>query len=76
MRRKKLAMELEKLAVDSFATTAGDEARGTVLANAGDCTCAASCPCPSAPYWCADAYETLISCGYTANRSCMTPPGD
>jgi hypothetical protein len=74
MRAKKLSLDLERLSVDSFETSAEPRERGTVLANGVDCTCEKSCPCPSAPYYCAEAYQTLISCDFSANRSCMTPP--
>lgn len=68
--RKKLQLDVDGLSVESFATGEGEAQRGTVEAHAGQCTCPASCPCPSAPYYCADAYETSISCDYTANASC------
>jgi hypothetical protein len=70
MRTKKLSLDLEKLSVDSFETSAEPRERGTVHANADNCTCARSCPCPTAAYYCADAYQTLISCDYTHNASC------
>jgi hypothetical protein len=69
--RKKLSLQVERLSVDSFATGAGEAARGTVEANAA-CTCFNSCVCPSARYWCADSPETVYSCDYTHNASCWT----
>ncbi len=73
MRAKKLSMNVETLSVDSFETSEAPRQRGTVEGHAGECTCKASCACPSAPYWCAEAYQTLISCDYTHNQSCITP---
>ena len=70
----KLRLELDTLAVESFATAEVATARGTVRGEAA-CTCDKSCPCPSAPYYCAEAPLTAISCDYSANWSCMTPPG-
>ena len=71
--RKKLSLQLDRLAVDSFDTGRSDGAtRGTVEANAG-CTCYNTCACPTARYWCADMPETIYSCDYTHNASCWTP---
>jgi len=76
---KKLSLELDALSVESFATasTAGVDA-GTVRAAEDesdapqyfDCTCAYSCVCKTAYYWCGDGYHTLYSCNYTNNESC------
>ena len=72
--RRKVSLDVDSLAVDSFETGADGGARGTVEAReAAACTCERSCPCPSAAYYCADAYETSISCDYTHNASCYTP---
>jgi len=80
--KKKLSLELEALAVDSFETSAGTGPRGTVNAHdasAGcqptppeyaDCTCYASCLCPTNAYYCATVMATVISCDYTYNGSC------
>ena len=70
----KLRMQVDDLAVESFETAEASAARGTVRGEAA-CTCDKSCLCPSAPYYCADAPETTISCDFSANPSCMTPPG-
>lgn len=83
---KKLSLEIETLAVDSFQTTAGaTPGAGTVHGHSGhggddpmptppvaidNCTCAASCPCPTAAYHCATVRLTAISCTYTQNVSC------
>ena len=73
MTRKKLSLELDSLAVESFATErAAEEARGTVRAQGAACTCAASCVCPTAIYWCAEIAWTVYSCDYTGNDSCRT----
>jgi len=70
--RKKLRLDLDAVAVDSFATTdAKGEKPGTVLAHAA-CTCRDSCVCPSAIYWCADIADTVYSCDYSNNASCWT----
>ena len=77
----KTKLNLETLAVDSFQTTdAPADTRGTVHAHGPGpqptppqyigCTCAASCDCPSAYYWCGDGYHTIYSCRYTQNESC------
>jgi hypothetical protein len=74
---KKLSLELESLAVDSFETASAAEEAGTVRAaedeSAPDyyaCTCVYSCVCKTAYYWCGDGYHTLYSCNYTSNESC------
>jgi hypothetical protein len=80
---RKLTLELEALAVDSFATSAAPgEARGTVRGREDqaapdyfDCTCAATCVCATAYYWCGDGYQTLYSCTYTQNESCAYTKG-
>ena len=61
---RKTRLDLDRLDVSSFSTTA----RGHVTAAEAACTCAASCACPSAYYY------TLYSCDYTKNQSCWTPP--
>ena len=74
--RKKLVLDVEALEVDSFQTSAEEEeTRGTVEARQDaaapqPCTCAYSCDCPSAIYWCAEIAWTVYSCDYTKNRSC------
>jgi hypothetical protein len=75
---KKLSLELDSLSVDSFETAAAAEDAGTVRAAEDesaapeyyDCTCAYSCVCKTAYYWCGDGYHTLYSCNYTSNESC------
>jgi len=77
---RKLTLDLDALSVHSFDTTprgAGD--RGTVLGAESpttppvdNCTCDASCACPSACYWCnTNPVNTHYSCGYTRNASCL-----
>lgn len=75
---RKLTLELEALSVDSFSTTPPEGGRGTVRAREDsaapdyfDCTCAGTCACPTAYYWCGDGYQTLYSCTYTQNESCV-----
>ena len=75
---KKLSLELDSLTVDSFETASAVEEVGTVRAAEDesaapeyfDCTCAYSCVCKTAYYWCGDGYHTLYSCNYTNNESC------
>ncbi|HYH81979.1 MAG TPA: hypothetical protein VEX86_19390 [Longimicrobium sp.] len=76
--KKKLTLNVDALAVASFSTAAGPaQAPGTVHGQGGDppqyfdCTCHASCDCPSAYYWCGDGYHTIYSCAYTQNESCV-----
>jgi hypothetical protein len=81
--KKKLNLELEALAVDSFETSAAANGNGTVHAHdattvchptppeyEGDCTCVDSCLCPTNAYYCATVHATVISCDYTYNGSC------
>ena len=85
--KKKLNLELEALAVDSFETSAAGDGRGTVHGQAAlapqptppvyaDCTCAYSCLCPSNAYYCATVHATVISCDYTYNGSCKYSDDD
>jgi hypothetical protein len=79
--KKKLSLELESLAVDSFETSAANDGHGTVHGQAAlapqptppeyaDCTCAYSCLCKTAYYHCGTGHYTIYSCDYTANASC------
>lgn len=69
--KKKLGLDMDALAVSSFATADAAETRGTVHAAADNCTCAASCACPSAYFYCnTNPVNTIYSCHYTANASC------
>ncbi len=77
-------LHLDALRVESFATTEPvPGVRGTVHGRGtrpppdptppveiDACTCAASCLCPTAAYYCATAPATVVSCDYTANVSC------
>ncbi|HKP75853.1 MAG TPA: hypothetical protein VJT67_09950 [Longimicrobiaceae bacterium] len=75
---RKLTLDLDALAVNSFATTAEGGERGTVLGAESpttppvdNCTCQASCACPSAYFYCnTNPVNTHYSCGYTKNASC------
>ena len=78
--KRKLSLELDTLSVESFETAdAPGEGAGTVRAAEDesdapayfDCTCAYSCVCKTAYYWCGDGYHTLYSCNYTNNESCV-----
>jgi hypothetical protein len=77
--KKKLTLDVAALAVASFDTEGGRGSEvGTVHGRDAnptppeyfDCTCAATCDCPTAYYWCGDGYYTLYSCKYTHNESC------
>lgn len=78
---KKLSLEIDALAVESFETGAGASLRATVRGHrdpqptppvlVDDCTCEASCLCPSNAYYCGTAPATEVSCDYTANASCV-----
>jgi hypothetical protein len=80
----KRKLDLDGLAVDSFETTAQGGARGTVHAHeSGDvptptppeyaCTCAATCLCKTNYYYCGTGHDTIYSCDFTVNASCITP---
>lgn len=69
---KKLKLDADAVAVESFATDqAPAEPRGTVRGAAG-CTYQASCLCPSAYYYCGDGYQTIYSCDYSKDAVCPT----
>lgn len=69
--KRKLSLDPDTLSVHSFETAEPAVARGTVRAAADDCTCAASCACPSAYFYCnTNPVNTIYSCQYTANASC------
>jgi hypothetical protein len=67
---KKLRLEVDGLAVESFATGAPREGRGTVLPNALACTVDASCACPTSPLECGTFAPTEHSCAYTLPEVC------
>jgi len=81
----KRKLDLDRLAVDSFETTAAaGDARGTVRGyESADgphptppeypCTCAATCLCRTNYYYCGTGPHTIYSCDFTANASCLTP---
>ena len=74
MRGKKLGLDPETLAVESFETAkAADAGRGTVLAQAAPCTHAATCFCDSGPFKCVYPFSEY-SCDYTLNAYCTWPP--
>lgn len=77
---KKLSLELDALTVDSFETGAALPRHGTVRGHRDpqptppvqvDCTCLASCLCPTHAFYCATVRQTAISCDYTFNDSCV-----
>jgi hypothetical protein len=79
---KKLKLQLENLAVDSFATGAAGAEPGTVHGQA-DCTWFQSCLCKTAYYHCGTGPYTIYSCTYTNDdrcardtsfAQCATPP--
>ena len=69
--RKKLSLDVGALSVASFPTGPEDARRGTVHGAVDDCTCKATCACPSAYFYCnTNPVNTIYSCHYTANASC------
>ena len=70
---KKLRLDAEKVAVESFpvARAAEEDGRGTVHARGG-CTYDRTCLCPTAYYYCGDGYQTLYSCQYSVEGPCPT----
>jgi hypothetical protein len=87
--KKKLSLELEALAVDSFETSTAAGGNGTVHGHddgsAGcqptppdyaPCTCYDSCLCRTNAYYCATVHATVISCDYTYNGSCAYDTGN
>ncbi len=54
---KKLKLEIENLAVESFDTSASEKPKGTVFGE--QCTCQTACTCPGCP-----------SCDYTCAYTC------
>lgn len=79
---KKLKLQVENLAVDSFATGAGAGEPGTVHGQA-ECTYFQSCLCKTAYYQCGTGPYTIYSCNYTNDdrcgrdtsfEQCATPP--
>jgi len=79
--KKKETLDLDRLVVDSFETNpALDDVRGTVQAHEATpacephpCTCFASCLCQTNYYYCGTGHDTIYSCDFTANASCLTP---
>ncbi len=72
---RKLKLEVESLSVDTFETRPAPAGRpGTVHAREAACTCAASCACRTAPYYCAPSAYTYNSCDFTHNDSCTVQP--
>jgi len=68
--RKKLEMDVDRLAVETFETGTAEDERGTVHGHGDGCTCAASCDCKTAIMHCAEIAWTVYSCDYTDNESC------
>lgn len=63
---KKMTLRIEGLAVESFATGQGADARGTVRGQDGEgCTQVDTCLCKTAYYHCGTGPETIFSCDYT-----------
>jgi hypothetical protein len=69
---KKLKLDLEDLAVESFATTPEPRAEGgTVFGQ--QCTCYTQCTCPGCPTCAASCNGTCVNCGsnvFTCDYSC------
>jgi len=77
---KKMKLQIETLAVDSFATDHAADERGTVRGQAEECTWFESCLCETAYYHCGTGPHTIHSCDYTQTWRCRdtfrcpTPP--
>lgn len=72
---KKLTLQLDDLAVESFSPGGGADARGTVRARGEGCTQADTCLCKTAYYHCGTGPATIHSCDYTeicATELCET----
>jgi hypothetical protein len=67
---KKLRLDAEKVAVESFATAAERARTGTVRANGDDCTWFESCFCDTAYAVCGTGPATIHSCTYTGDERC------
>ncbi|HEX2208098.1 MAG TPA: hypothetical protein VHG93_10485 [Longimicrobium sp.] len=65
---KKMKLNLEQLAVDSFDTSAAAEKRGTVFGE--QCTCHTQCTCPGCPT-CQNYATCDQSCNGTCDASCV-----
>jgi hypothetical protein len=68
---KKLQLRLETLEVESFRTAEAGRGTGTVHGHKPGCTCYDSCLCPTAYYHCGTGPQTIHSCDYTYNDSCV-----
>ena len=67
----KLRLQLDDLKVDTFDTTAAQEAKGTVFGE--QCTCQTQCTCPGCPS-CGDTCPQTcagMSCDHTCDNSCI-----
>jgi len=78
---KKLELNVESLAVDSFENAPPAEQRGTVQGHGPDptppeyeCTYAATCLCKTAYYQCGTGPYTIYSCNYTNDWRCSAGP--
>lgn len=71
---KKLKLDADEVAVESFPTGGGtaENGQGTVQAQAAGCTYQGSCLCQTAYYHCGDGYQTIYSCDYSKEQVCPT----
>jgi hypothetical protein len=73
---KKLALNLDQLTVESFATDAAERATGTVRANDAYTDFISECPCTALPQ-CgsprAGTCDPAGTCAYTCGDSCACP---
>jgi len=72
--KKKLDLDPETLAVESFEAGETPGRRGTVEGQAAPCTCWKTCDCASGPWRCGGYAFTEYSCDWTFNASCDWPP--
>lgn len=62
---KKLTLQLDALAVESFSPGRGADPRGTVRGRGEDCTQGDTCVCETAYAVCGTGPATFYSCDYT-----------
>ena len=68
---KKMKLQVETLAVESFRTGAEGRSPGTVRGHGDDCTWFASCLCRTNYYVCGTGPATIYSCTYTNDERCF-----
>jgi hypothetical protein len=67
---RKLKLDVEELAVESFETAAARRPAGTVYANSGDLSCYETCVGPACPPWIDKTVGCPLSGGFTDCDDC------